>query len=111
MENFYKYLPLAILVTQLLSGWAFWSFRKEFVSQKSCADCKKNSNAAVSDLKTQTQDIEQNLKHRPNTKNMHELSLQIEKLSGVINTISEILERVEIKVERQEDYLLQKRKH
>ncbi len=110
MDNFYRYLPLGIFATQMVLGWAFWSFRKEFVSQKYCADCMNNLTGVVSDLKIQTQEIEQNLNSRPNTKNIHELSLQIEKMVGRMSTMAEILERVEQKVERQEDYLLRGKK-
>lgn len=42
MDEFWKYLPLAVAGLQLLLLWAQWSLKKQFVSRDSCETlCKK----------------------------------------------------------------------
>jgi len=42
LDDFWKYLPLAVAALQLLLLWAQWSLKKQFVSQDECRGrCKK----------------------------------------------------------------------
>lgn len=106
MENFYKYFPLGIFALQVVMGWLFWSFKREFVSQKHCDVCHDQLAESINQLKARTQRTEDSLQNLPSVKNIHKLSLQVEKMAGDIRSLTEILERVELKVNRQEDYLL-----
>lgn len=106
MDDFYKYFPIGIFIVQLLMGWLFWSLKREFVSQKYCDGCQNQLAESVNQLKARTQRTEDNLQSLPNSQSIHSLSLQLEKMAGNIHTLTEILERVEQKVMRQEDFLL-----
>lgn len=106
MDNFYKYVPIGLFILQLLMAWAFWSLQSAFVSKDHCDDCQKDTSKIINGLKVKTQDVEANLKNVPSVKNIHDLSLQISTMAGDIRSLSEILERVEQKVMRQEDYLM-----
>lgn len=99
MDDIVKYFPFGLFALQAFMGWFLWSMKREFVSQKD-----------FSELKGRTQRVEDTVQNLPSVKSMHDLSLQLGKMAGDIQTLTEILGRVEKRSARQEEYLFMKGK-
>jgi uncharacterized coiled-coil protein SlyX len=105
-QDYWRYLPLLVLLVQLVVGWIQWSLQKGFVGKKDCADCREKLEARVSKN-------EQALHGLPNNEALHELAISVTELAGDLRTMGErisgvdrSLERVENVIGRHEDYLL-----
>lgn len=105
MEEFYRYFPLIIAGSQIVLGWLLWSLKREFVSKEHCDKCQRQREENIKKLESRTQRIEDRIQNLPSTQSIHSLSLQMERMAGDIRSHTEILERVEQKVMRQEDFL------
>lgn len=113
MAELWRYLPVLVLVVQLLMGWVLWSLRKEFVAKKSCEECREgiSGNVAVLDKRmTRAEGVVENM---PNAEVVHSLALLIEGLSGDVQAlgkqvegVKDLVERVERVVARHEEHLL-----
>lgn len=106
MDILFKLFPIIIGLSQIALGWILWSLRREFVTKKHCDTCQKEHVEKITKLESRSQHIEDTLQNLPSVQNMHKLSLQMEKMAGDVRSVTEILKRVEQKVNRQEDFLL-----
>lgn len=89
------YSPYVLLFLTSLLGWIGWSLRSKFTTK-----------IAFDNLSQRVQKIEDKMEEIPTKQDLHQISINMEKMSGDLNTQKNILMRVERTMERQEEFLL-----
>lgn len=89
------YSPYVLLFLTSLLGWIGWSLRSKFTTK-----------IVFDNLCQRVQKIEDKMEEIPTKQDLHQISINMEKMSGDLNTQKNILMRVERTMERQEEFLL-----
>lgn len=94
MDTLLRYWPMIGLVSNLLIGWVVWSMAQKFATKADIATLQKTVSGDVSALSNDVGDvsnrvsaIEKELEHIPNTNQLHETNIRLERVIGKLEAI------------------------
>ncbi len=94
IEEVRLWLPAVVFVSQIVVGWLLWSLRNAFVSKQQCEICRKGIDEDSGKLEKRIIRNEEQLANQPTSKDLSELTVALESLSGDIDVLAERIEGV-----------------